>query len=223
MNFRLIFETTLWTVLLTLFAAPAWSNNKDTAQVLTFPLLGPVVPVEGAKSTLVRTDSGVTVRIRTNSLPQGEAFTLWMVVFNNPSYCEHPSEISLCGDPDIANPENPDVAADVMYVAGNVIGNSGKANFAGHRKIGDNSGSIFFPLLPAGMQPPGLQNPEGAEIHIIVHSHGEMLPEYMPSMIQTFGGGCVDPGAPFFGLHFPEWGPQGPNVCQSLQFAVHQP
>lgn len=220
MNHALIAKTALGIVLLTLSSAPAWSKNSDTAQILTFPLLGPVVPVEGAESTLVRTDTGVTARVKTNSLPQGAAFTLWMVVFNEPENCEYGSEISQCGDPDIANP---DVVADVMYVAGNVIGNSGKASFAGHRKIGDNSGSIFFPLLPPGVQPPGLQNPRGAEIHMVVHSHGDMLPEYMPSMIQSFGGGCMDPGAPFPGLHFPEWGIQGPNTCLSLQFAVHQP
>ena len=198
----------------------SWAGaSQDTAQILTFPLLGPVVPVEGATSTLTRNDNGVTVRVRTNSLSMGEAITLWMVVFNHPEACTNPTEISLCSDPDLSNP---DVVGDVMYTAGNVIGNSGKANFAGHKSIGDNDGSIFVPLLPPGVQPAGLQNPQGAEIHMVVHTHGEMLPAYMPSMIQSFGGGCVDPGAPFVGLHFPEWGEQGPNTCVSLQFAIHQ-
>ena len=110
-----------------------------------------------------------------------------------------------------------------MYLAGNVIGGAGRASFAGHKRIGENTGSIFFPLLPPGVQPPGLQDPLGAEIHLVVHTHGPMLSEFMPDMIQTFGGGCQDPGAPFFGLHFPEWGLQGPNTCLSLQFAVHEP
>lgn len=198
-----------------------WAKaSSSQVPILTFPLLGPVVPVEKASSTLTRNDNGVTIRVRTNSLGAREAITLWMVVFNQPEECTNPTEISLCSDPDLSNP---DVVGDVMYVAGNVVGSSGKANFAGHKSIGDNEGSIFVPLLPAGVQPAGLQNPRGAEIHVIVHTHGEMLPGFMPSMIQSFSGGCQDPGAPFIGLHFPEWGQQGPNTCFSLQFAVHQP
>lgn len=198
-----------------------WARaSTDRVPVLTFPLLGPVVPVEGATSTLTRNDNGVTVRVRTNSLSPGDAITLWMAVFNYPDACTNPTEISMCSDPDLANPE---VVGDVMYVSGNVVGNSGRASFAGRKSIGENDGSIFVPLLPPGVQPAGLQNPRGAEIHVVVHTHGEMLPEYMPSMIQTFGGGCQDPGAPFIGLHFPEWGEQGPNTCLSLQFAVHEP
>ena len=198
-----------------------WARaSTDQAQILTFPLLGPVVPVAGATSTLTRNVNGVTVRVRTNSLTPGDAITMWMVVFNHPEACTNPTELGQCSDLDLGNE---DVAGDVMYVGGNVVGQSGKANFAGHKSIGDNDGSIFVPLLPPGVQPVGLLNPLGAEIHVIVHTHGAMLPEFMPSMIQTFGGGCEDPGFPFIGLHFPEWGEQGPNTCLSLQFAVHQP
>ena len=217
--YRRLAAIALCTALCLPISASAEANTSNS-QILTFPLLGPVIPVEGASSTLTRNDNGVTVRVRTNSLIQNDAVTLWMVVFNYPEACQNPSEISQCTDADLTNPE---VVGDVMYVAGNVVGGSGRANFAGHKSIGDNDGSIFVPLLPPGVQPPGLQNPQGAEIHTIVHTHGQMLPDYMPSMIQSFGGGCQDPGAPFIGLHFPEWGQQGPNTCLSLQFAVHQP
>lgn len=212
---------TMATAGLALLCGSAWAGgpaDKDTAQILTFPLLGPIVPVEGATSTLVRTDTGVTARVQTNSIPAGDAVTIWMVVFNNPDECLFPTPLGQCSDPDI---ENPAVVADVMYLTGNVVGGAGKASFAGHKQLGDNTGSIFFPLFPPGVQPAGMQNPRGAEIHIVVHTHGQLLPEYMPDMIQTFGGGCQDPGAPFIGLHFPEWGAQGPNTCYSLQFAVH--
>ncbi len=205
---------------LILMCGLAWAGpgNSETAQIFTFPLLGPVVPVDGATTKLVRTDFGVAARVQTNSIPAGDAVTIWMVVFNNPDACQFPTDLGQCSDPDIADPA---VVADVMYLAGNVVGNSGKASFAGHKKIGENTGSIFVPLLPPGVEPPGLQNPTGAEIHLVVHTHGQKLPEYMPDMIKTFAGGCQDPGAPFFGLHFPEWGKQGPNTCLSLQFAVH--
>jgi len=77
------------------------------------------------------------------------------------------------------------------------------------------------PLFPPDIEPPGLLNPTGAEIHLLMHSHGQKIVEFMPEMIHTFGGGCVDPGPPFSGLWFPEWGPQGPNACVTEQVAIH--
>jgi hypothetical protein len=195
------------------FGLNAWSGNKSTVPVIWLSALPAIVPVEDASSTIVRNESGLTVRVKTRSLTPGNAYTLWMVAFNHPEHCATPY---ACGDPDIGNPE---VAADVMYTTGRIIGDSGIGNFAGHRSIGDNGGSIFLadaPLPPAE----GLLNPMGAEIHLVVHSHGPKLVEYMPHMIKTFGGGCGDTIPPF-DFHLPEWGPLGPNDCESTQVAVH--
>jgi hypothetical protein len=109
-----------------------------------------------------------------------------------------------------------------MFVAGNVVGESGRGAFAGHIAIGDNSGSIMPPLYPEGVQPPGLLNPMGAEFHILLFSHGSMIPEFMPSMIHTFAGGCAAPPIPFNGLPvFPVWGEPGPNYCMLHQEAFN--
>ena len=196
-----------------LAAGVASAGGRSQGLVIWLSALPAVVPVEGASTAIVRNDSGVSMQVRTRELTPGDAYTLWMVVFNYPAYCGTPY---ACSDLDIGNP---DVAADVMYVTGKVIGRSGRGNFAGHKSIGDNSGSIFLadaPLPPAE----GLLNPMGAEIHLVVHSHGPKLSEYMPAMIKTFGGGCGD-AVPPFDFHLPEWGPLGPNQCDSQQAGIH--
>lgn len=199
---------------LALIGGNAVAGDTSRAPLLDFWTGIPIA--DGGTSKITRTDSGVSMQVRANQLNPGDAYTLWMVVFNYPENCAVPYE---CLEPDI---ENPAVATDVMYVAGNVVGATGISGFAGHKAIGDNSGSVFPPLFPPGVNPPGLLNPMGSEIHLIVHTHGPMIPDYMPDMIQTFGGGCVDPGPPFTGLWFPEWGAQGPNNCLSQQVGVHR-
>lgn len=214
---RLLGRSLIAVVLGYTLAASTWAARPAKVPVLDFTALPSIVLIEGAHSKLIRNGNGVSIRVRTNSLMPGAAYTLWMVVFNFPGECGAPY---ACNDLDIGNP---DVAADVMYVTGNIVGGSGNSSFAGHVAIGDINGSIFnvppppFPFPPAV----GLLNPEGAELHFIVHSHGQKLSEYMPSMIQTFAGGCMDPGAPFIGLFIePEWGVPGPNTCESHQLSV---
>jgi hypothetical protein len=196
-------------------ALGAWAGSQSTAPLVWISALPAMVPVAGSSSTVVRNESGVSVRVHTQDLVPGDAYTLWLVAFNYPENCGTPY---ACGDPDIGNPA---VAADVMYTTGRIIGSTGMGNFAGHRAIGDNSGSIFLadgPLPPAE----GLLNPMGAEIHLVVHSHGPKLSEYMPSMIQTFGGGCGEAVPPFPFHLVPEWGPLGPNTCESVQIGMHR-
>ena len=73
----------------------------------------------------------------------------------------------------------------------------------------------------------GLLDPMGAELHILLFSHGQKLPEFMPSMIQTFAGGCASPPIPFniFPV-FPVWGETGPDAnvnCMLHQEAFNLP
>ena len=188
--------------------------DGGTSKVNVLSLINGFSVIEGASSQVTRTPSGVSMQMRTRELNPGHAYTLWMAVFNYPEYCLVPY---ACADADF---DNPDVQADVMYAGGNVVGHSGRSGFGGHKATGDNSGSVFAPL---GLPAPGLLNPMGAEIHLVAHSHGTMLPEYMPAMIHSFSGGCVDPGPPFEGIWVEGWGEQGPNQCLSEQFAVHPP
>lgn len=175
-------------------------------------------------STLFRNRRSLSFRFRTTDLQPGHAYTLWMVIFNEPENCQSPTPESRCSDPDT---ENEAAKPDIIYAAGRVVGASGEATFAGHRSVGDDSGSISAPV---GLPAYGLMNPLGAEIHLVVHHHGPMLAAYMPDMIQTVAGGCQDAGipapgvpSPFNDYQGPEFGRRGPNTCQTIQVAFHTP
>jgi hypothetical protein len=135
--------------------------------------------------------------IDTNGLYAG-AYTNWWIVFNNPGECTYPIPAigAACG-PDGDDPGdfgNPDVGASVLYATGNVVDEDGEGGFAAHLKMGDTDGALFGP---------GLKYPRGAEIHIVVRHHGEVIPSMMPAQIMTVGGGC------------------GVNFCMDVQAAAH--
>lgn len=204
---------------------PAQAAVVDAGQ----PVLAFADGSQWGTSKLVRTPNGVSYRLSTSGLEPGHAYTLWFVVFNDPSGCAAPTAVSACSGPDVVNP---DAVPDMAYAAGNVVGNSGRATFAGSQRVGALEGSVNAPVLPAALAN-GLVNPLGAEIHLVVHHHGPKLPEYMPDMIQSIDGGCTDAGVPAAGAPSPwndyagapegPYGRRGPNICASLQFAVHQP
>jgi hypothetical protein len=183
--------------------------------------------VEGAASSLTRTPNGVNYQLTTRDLEPGHAYTLWIVIFNDTAACEDgvPGVFS-CGAMDVLN----DAARpDMMFAAGVVAGGSGKATFSGRRSVGDLSGSANGPI---GVPAYGLEDAYGAEIHLVVHSHGPKLPAFMPDMIQTIDGGCFDAGVPEAGVPVlwnaydgpagvGAFGRRGPNTCASVQVAVH--
>jgi hypothetical protein len=162
-------------------------------------------------STLLRTRQGVSFDLQTSSLTRDEVVTLWMVVFNNPEHCD-----GGCDIPDFFNPA---VQADALYAGGRVIGGSGTANYAGHRNVGDSSGSIFPAWL--GLPAYGIIDSHKAEIHFVVHTHGPKIPGLVGEMLHTFNAGCAPE---FMEIPVPEeLGTHGPNTCEDVQFTVHTP
>lgn len=201
----------------------AKNGAKSGLPVLAFADLSEV-----GTSYLKRTPNGVNYRLKTTGLVPGDAYTLWIVIFNDTNGClDGTSGFSLCGPNDVVND---DAKPDMMYAGGHIVGGSGKAIFAGRRRAGDMSGSANDPV---GLPAYGLYNPSGGEFHLVVHHHGPKLPEYMPDMIKTIDGGCTDTGVPAEGVPSPwnlyagppqgAFGRRGPNTCQSVQFAVHSP
>lgn len=185
--------------------APLFDKRADRSVV---PVLTFADGAEVGSSHLVRTDGGVTVELNTTELAPGAAVTLWIVIFNNPSACA----TNPCTATDLFVSA---VEADALYAAGAVVGAAGRATFAGRRNVGDTSGSLLAILT--GAATPGLLDARTAEIHFVVRSHGPVIPELMPEMIQTFGAGCL--GVPESGV----LGTPGPNECADVQFAIHQP
>jgi hypothetical protein len=163
--------------------------------------------VAGASANVVRNANGISYRMTTNSLTPGNAYTLWLVVINNPAACAG----TPCGAPDFFL--NDDTDAQVRFAAGSVAGGSGQGTFAGSVKEGPLSG-----WLADG----SLQNSMGAEVHLVINDHGSKLPEFMPGMIHTYRGGCAD-SSPFPAVFPPTAladGEVGPNTCRLYQTAV---
>jgi hypothetical protein len=172
-------------------------------------------------STLLRTDAGISATFRTSGLPAGQAVTLWFVIFNNPAAC-----VAGCGLDDLLF--NPSAGGDFLVGAGHVVGASGTANFGGHLGVGDTSGSAF-PEIGMPDRPIGLTSPWGAQVGLLIHSHGPMVPgQVLASQISSFTGGCTvflgDLELPGSGIaDGPEDVPDAVGECSTIQASIHLP
>ena len=185
---------------------PAHISYSDVYTFATGDVVG--------SSQLVRKPNGISMTLQTSEVTSGDALTVWYVVFNEPGECA----TTPCGEADIFNPAT---RTDILYATGHVVGNGNQANFAGSLQSGDNSGSImgfFNAWLGFNLPSLGLEDPDGAEVHLVLRTHEEALPAFMPDMIQTFNGGCIYPG----GVPT-DYGAPGPNTCSDIQFAIHLP
>jgi hypothetical protein len=184
-------------------------------------------------ATLTRTDSGVSMRISTTvgglmwdlpfappvdpispdvgaSWEVGDATTNWFVVFNNPGNCTpEPAPQNACSEDDVragiadfmdGEPyEGGPAGASVHFAAGHVAGSS-TWRAAGSLREGDTS-RWLFPSVP-------LDDAMTAEVHIIVHPHGQMtdiMPGERGKALNTVDGGC------------------GTNICGDAQAAIFAP
>lgn len=180
------------------------ASNPPPVPVMSFADLE---PVDGAWSKLLRDDNGTAMRINTSGLPAGQAFTVWWVVFNNPGECEGP-----CKESDLSNSA---VEGAVGYATGHVIGANGVAKFSAYLSEGDS-----LPLLnelTKGAIPVGtLNDARTAEIHLIIRSHGPVIPGLVSEQISRYGGGCTEEllrGSV----------PAEEGECADSQFAIHLP
>jgi hypothetical protein len=208
-------------------SAAAMAAGQTGSPVYTFPGGPDQLLIEGASAHMVRTKNGVNFRVDTNSLLPGHAYTLWVVIFNEPGECLTAPD--TCTPPDLFNPA---AKPDMLYGAGTIVGGSGRATFAGRTRVGDVSGSV---QAPVGLLSNGLIDPFGAEVHLVVHDHGPVIPQFMPDMIQSLAGGCTDAGIPAQGEPSPwndyalstaygqEFGRLGPNACLSVQYSILRP
>ncbi len=137
--------------------ALATGSETGTSPVFT---IGPghtfIAYVPGASSTLVRTSHGISVSLETSGLPAGHAVTVWALIFNNPSACGTDGCQEMTGDLSI-----PGVQGSVFHVTGHVVDD--RDSFGGFVPIGDAAEAFVGP---------GLLNPYGAEIHLILRDHG---------------------------------------------------
>jgi hypothetical protein len=201
--------------------------ERSTSEVYTFPGGPDQLLIDGASASIVRTKNGVNFAVHTNSLMPGHAYTLWVVIFNEPGQCL--TAPGTCTPNDLFNPA---AKPDMLYGAGVIASGSGSATLAGRIQVGDVSGSV---QAPVGLLSNGLIDPYGAEIHVVVHDHGPAIPQFLPDMIQSLAGGCTDSGIPAQGAPSPwndyalsaayggEFGRLGPNACASVQYSILRP
>ncbi len=187
-------------------AHPAWAVSIHGGSISDVRLFADGSAVAGAWSSLRTGAGGADVTVSTSELPAGNAVTLWWVIFNHPEKCTHGHLGLRCGGGDLlAFGGDPAVGSSVLYADGHVIGGAGKGNYHASLATGDATGALFGN---------GLTNPLGADIHLVLHSHGPVIPGLVHEQTHSFGAGCnnVPPGT----------GTPGPNTCEDIQFSAHE-
>lgn len=157
--------------------------------------------VEYATSTLIRTDNGVAMELRTEGLEPYAPYTVWWVVFNTPQGCSE-----SCDEDDIIDAEgnmapNPEANISILWATGGVTSAEGKGVFSAYLPENQPLGEVLFG--------PTLIDARGAEVHLVVRTHGAADLDRLYAQFNTFepdpamGGTC--------------------DTCTDVQFAVHAP
>lgn len=178
-----------------------------TNHVETHPSQGDVRVIEDAEATLVMTKAGAFASVETKELVPGNAYTLWFVVINDPASCEN----SPCNADDVLKRTSM-TKADVGYGDGLVAGPNGKGHFTAFRPLG---------ALPQAWLGTGFKDPWGAEIHLVVHDHGPLIPGREAEMTGSYRGGCTDDSLPEIVPTTAKGdGAAGPNHCKLVQDVI---
>jgi hypothetical protein len=186
-------------------AAVNWHAQQ---QLIAFGGNGKSGPVAGAWARLLRNKNGISYQIHAGELTPGHTYSLWLVVINNPGACA----ATPCTAAEILT----NAATNSQVTAGGtgtIAGAAGKGTLAGAASVGTLSGWL---------EGRSLDDPFGAEVHLVINSHGPMLPEFMPAMIKTYRAGCSNssPFPPVFPPSALADGAAGPNACLLYQAAV---
>lgn len=179
-------------------------------------------PTPVGSSTVVRTDRGASLTLETTALAAGDVVTLWWVVFNHPdNHPDHPDHPEGCqaGIPGVSSCGHPDAMAgrggfSAVHGAGRIVEENGTAQYGTHLRVGDSSRALVGP---------GLLDARGAEIILVVKTHGPKIPRLASQQLRTFAGGCADQSDAPPGSRPDLIGEAGPNDCEEIQVSVHRP
>ena len=202
----------LLAVMVATVIALAQNSSEPSVQMTEVYQFADGSEVDDSFARLTRYDNGVTTAISTSDLVEGEVYTLWWVIFNHPENCSE----GICNGDDIFALEDGELVRDDI---GNFVLNLEGIERAGisiqHAAGGyaaddtfNTSASLGMGDVPGIVIGPGLLDPAGAEVHLVVRTHGEKVEAVYADQISTFGGGCD-----------PIMGPP----CQDVQFAVFSP
>jgi len=119
---------------------------------------------------------GIVIEAETSGLTPHYAYTVWALVFNDPSACEGGCDLHDMGAQGFSA---------LWSGVGMIANEDGEAEFE----------TVIIEQQPAGeiLMGPGLVDARRAEIHLIVRSHGPAAfgdPGLLNDQLTTFGGGC---------------------------------
>jgi len=164
-------------------------------------------------STVTRSENGVAMTLHTTDLVPNDTYTIWWVIFNAPENCSD----GVCNEDDIFYVDENGLALDenggrqlnfdaveaaqvsVQHATGGYFGDAVNGHFSASLGLGDVPGIVFGP---------GLLDAQGAEVHLVVRTHGPKIDDLFDAQISTFGGACD---------------PLNEAPCVDVQFSMHQP
>lgn len=165
-------------------------------------------------SSLLRTPKTLDGEMTVTGLTPGDAVTMWIAFFTDPTACS----TTPCSRP--ADVGNPATGADLYWVDGLVVDDSGTATFSGTLKLNQRYGSLKDEVgLVPGVR---LTDPLGSEVALALHSHGPALTgKALRNQLTTFLGGCdVLTGIRGFAQGFEDL-PDEVGECTTFQSAAH--
>lgn len=173
------------------------SNSRAPVVTQTVPIIdefGTGAGVTG-EATMTRTSEGIRIDGLAVGLVVGDAYTLWIAIFENSHGCGEPG----CGLSDLGKQST---QATIMNFGGFVADETGA--FEAYLDRHDPGGHQIL----GGTGRPGVDNTYLSELHVILRSHGlaeedrDDLADQL-SMVNAFcnlpvEGGCEDPGVMIF-------------------------
>ncbi len=168
----------LFAVAVMAYADPPAHTKLFTRQIAEGVPADPSTTIEGSSAKLQRSEDAIWIKVNTTQLPGG-AYTVWAVIFNDPSACA--GGAGNCGASDL---DNLDVQGSVLWATGGAVEDTGVGHFRAHIEEGMPPGQV--------LRGPGLVDAENAEVHVIVRYHGPVNSDPATALLQmtTVGGGC---------------------------------
>lgn len=174
---------------------------RESVQIsdhFTFPPTNPPNMVNGA-TILIRdfTAGVITATVTSAMLEPHYAYSIWWVVFNRPENCTVPKQ---CGLVDLSNDA---VKPSVFWGGGVIADGDGYGTTQLELRRGRTDRELF-----ANTPDYGLQNLKGAEIHLVLRSHGVVgMAGTTATQLGTANQAC----------------PPAPVGCKNVFFSVHTP
>jgi hypothetical protein len=135
-------------------------------------------PVDGSWGSAVVGGDHSRITVRTAGLEPGHAYTMWVVFFHDQTLC-----VEGCNGMDLPT------GGGVIYGTGRIADHNGIATFHATLRTGDGADYVGETPPPPFAFAPYVASVDN-EFHIVIRSHGPLIPGEVSEQLTTFGGGC---------------------------------